>query len=86
MAEAMEISEIVKLAKDVPDREVIRIVDIEGMDVQACGGTHVKKTSEIGSIKMTKAQNRGKQTGGYTSSWWMVNDLCISWNCSAEPE
>jgi misacylated tRNA(Ala) deacylase len=59
-SEAMEISELVKLAKEVPDREEIRIVEIEGVDVQACGGTHVKKTGEIGSIKMTKAQNKGK--------------------------
>jgi alanyl-tRNA synthetase len=34
----------------------IRIVNIEGWDVEACGGTHVNKTGEIGFIKITKAE------------------------------
>jgi alanyl-tRNA synthetase len=33
----------------------VRIVNIEGWDIEACGGTHVRKTGEIGSIKITKA-------------------------------
>ena len=38
----------------VPSNNV-RIVNIEGWDIEACGGTHVHKTGEIGSIKITKA-------------------------------
>ncbi len=35
----------------------LRIVNIEGYDVQACGGTHVPKTSDIGVIKITGVEN-----------------------------
>ena len=38
----------------VPSNNV-RIVNIEGWDIEACGGTHVRKTGEIGFIKITKA-------------------------------
>jgi len=58
--EAMEMPDLIRLAKEVQDREEIRIVEIEGVDLQACGGTHVKSTREIGQIEMLKAQNKGK--------------------------
>ncbi len=35
----------------VPGKD-IRIVDIEGWDVEACGGTHLKNTSEVGRIEI----------------------------------
>lgn len=59
-AEAMAIPDLVRLAMEVPDRDEIRIVEIEGIDVQACGGTHVRRTEEIGGIKMIKSENKGK--------------------------
>ncbi|MGB4652264.1 alanine--tRNA ligase-related protein [Methanothrix sp.] len=59
-SEAMEIPDLVRLAMDVPDREVIRVIDIEGVDQQACGGTHIRRTGEIGGIKLLKAENKGK--------------------------
>lgn len=34
----------------------LRIVNIEGFDVEACGGTHVKSTGEVGMIKITKTE------------------------------
>jgi len=34
----------------------VRIVSIEDFDIEACGGTHVKKTGEIELIKITKAK------------------------------
>ena len=37
----------------VPGRK-IRIVEIEGVDVQACGGTHCKQTGEVGLIKIVR--------------------------------
>jgi alanyl-tRNA synthetase len=36
--------------------KLVRIVNVEGFDVEACGGTHVKKTGELGLIKITKAE------------------------------
>ena len=36
--------------------KLVRIVNIEGLDVEACGGTHVNKTGELGLIKITKAE------------------------------
>jgi misacylated tRNA(Ala) deacylase len=38
----------------------IRVVDIEGFDAQADGGTHVRNTNEVGRIRITKTQNKGK--------------------------
>ena len=38
----------------------IRVVEIENFDQQACGGTHVKNTSEVGHIEIIKAENKGK--------------------------
>lgn len=59
-SEALAIPDLIRLAMAVPDREMIRVVEIEGIDMQACGGTHVKNTGEIGKIKMIKAENKGK--------------------------
>jgi alanyl-tRNA synthetase len=39
----------------VPSKEV-RIVKIQGFDVEACGGTHCSTTGEIGFIKITKTE------------------------------
>ncbi len=50
-----------KLAKGLPEAiKTIRVVDIEGYDRQADGGTHVKSTIEVGKIKFLKAENKGK--------------------------
>lgn len=45
-----------KLLESLP---VIRVVDIEGFDVQMDGGTHVKNTSEIGKLLLTNFENKG---------------------------
>ena len=34
----------------------VRIVEVPGVDVEACGGTHLNNTSETGEIKITKSQ------------------------------
>lgn len=39
----------------------VRLVNIESVDIQPCGGTHVRKTGEIGVVKLTKIENKGKQ-------------------------
>jgi misacylated tRNA(Ala) deacylase len=59
-AEALSIPDLVRLAMAVPDREEIRMVRVVGVDTQACGGTHVRSTIEVGGIKLIKAENKGK--------------------------
>jgi misacylated tRNA(Ala) deacylase len=39
----------------------IRLVEIEGLDLQPCGGTHVRETSEIGRVEITGVEKKGKQ-------------------------
>jgi misacylated tRNA(Ala) deacylase len=39
----------------------VRLVDIEGIDLQPCGGTHVARTAEIGRVEVVKIENKGKQ-------------------------
>jgi len=39
----------------VPGRSV-RVVDIGGWDIEACGGTHTRTTGEVGLVKITKAE------------------------------
>ena len=39
----------------------IRIIDVDGVDLQPCGGTHVKSTGEIGRVRIGKIENKGKQ-------------------------
>ena len=38
----------------------IRIIDIEGLDRQACGGTHLSNTGESGPVRITKVENKGR--------------------------
>jgi Ser-tRNA(Ala) deacylase AlaX len=59
--EEFERSDLVRLAKSrVPDVPEIRVVEIEGYDAQADGGTHVAHTGEIGRLRITKTENKGK--------------------------
>ncbi len=53
---------ITLLAKGLPkDLTELRIVEIEGIDRQADGGTHVKRLGEIGRIELLKLENKGKK-------------------------
>jgi misacylated tRNA(Ala) deacylase len=38
----------------------VRLLSIEGVDLQACGGTHVARTAEIGRVECIKIENKGK--------------------------
>ncbi len=60
--QAFAIPDIIRTATNlVPDDvEVVRIVDITGLDVQADGGTHVASTAQIGRIEVAKIENKGK--------------------------
>ena len=38
----------------------VRLVEIVGYDLQPCGGTHVRRTSEIGKVAVTQVEKKGK--------------------------
>ena len=40
----------------VPDGNTIRVVEIDGVDAEGCGGTHLRNTSEIGFLKILKVE------------------------------
>ena len=60
--EAFQIPDIIRTATNLlpPDLEIVRIVDIVGLDTQADGGTHVASTRQIGGLEVVKIENKGK--------------------------
>ena len=42
-------------------RGTVRVLDIEGVDLQPCGGTHVASSGEIGKVRVTKIEKKGRQ-------------------------
>jgi alanyl-tRNA synthetase len=50
------------LRKRPPVKDVIRILNVDGFDWSACGGTHVARTGEIGMIKIVRSERRGPET------------------------
>jgi len=38
----------------------IRVIEIEGIDVQADGGTHVRSTAEVGRVRVVKTESKGR--------------------------
>jgi Ser-tRNA(Ala) deacylase AlaX len=42
-----------------PDIRNVRLVAVEDIDEQACGGTHVRCTKEIGTFSIVKVKNKG---------------------------
>jgi len=38
----------------------VRLIEIVGFDLQPCGGTHVRRTSEIGPVRVTQVEKKGK--------------------------
>lgn len=39
----------------------VRLIEIVGYDLQPCGGTHVRRTNEIGDVRVTQIEKKGKQ-------------------------
>lgn len=39
----------------------IRLIEVEGVDLQPCGGTHVRSTAEIGAVRIGKIESKGRQ-------------------------
>jgi misacylated tRNA(Ala) deacylase len=60
--EAFAIPDIIRTATNLlpPDIEVVRIVDIAGLDTQADGGTHVASTAMIGRMEVVKMESKGR--------------------------
>jgi misacylated tRNA(Ala) deacylase len=39
----------------------VRLIEIAGLDLQPCGGTHVRNVGEIGAVRVTQIEKKGKQ-------------------------
>jgi misacylated tRNA(Ala) deacylase len=55
--------ELVKTMSVAPPRGEgrVRLLEIPGVDLQACGGTHVRNTSEIGALAVARIRSEGKR-------------------------
>lgn len=55
--------ELVKTMSVKPPRGTgrVRLLRIPGIDLQPCGGTHVRNTGEIGAIRVLRIRNEGKR-------------------------
>ena len=38
----------------------VRLLEIESVDLQPCGGTHLKSTSEVGNVSVSKVEKKGR--------------------------
>lgn len=38
----------------------VRLLDIEGIDLQPCGGTHLNSTAEVGNVRVGKVEKKGR--------------------------
>jgi misacylated tRNA(Ala) deacylase len=61
--EALETPDLIRTQSNlVPERvKMVRIVEIEGTDTQADGGTHVANTEEVGEVEITAHKSKGRQ-------------------------
>ncbi len=46
--------------KPPADTGRVRLMEIPGVDLQPCGGTHVARTGEIGKLRVGKIENKGR--------------------------
>ena len=55
--------ELVKTMSVQPPRGAgkIRLIKVANVDLQPCGGTHVRNTSEIGAVRVRKIEKKGRQ-------------------------
>ena len=55
--------ELVKTMSVSPPRGVgrVRLIDVAGVDLQPCGGTHVARTGEIGPVEVVKIEKKGRR-------------------------
>jgi misacylated tRNA(Ala) deacylase len=56
-----KVARMTTLAAGFPDDvKEVRLLQIGDIDIQACGGTHLKSTGEVGRVKFLKFDNKGK--------------------------
>lgn len=60
--EAFQIPDLIRTKINLlpPQIQEIRTIEIEGLDLQADGGTHVKSIQEVGQVKITDYKSKGK--------------------------
>ncbi len=60
--EALQIPELIRTKVNLlpPHITRIRVVEIEGLDLQADGGTHVASTAEVGPIRVVDYKSKGR--------------------------
>ena len=60
--EAMRIPDLIRTKINLlpPAIKQVRIVDINGLDIQADGGTHVARTNEVGRIRVVGHESKGR--------------------------
>jgi misacylated tRNA(Ala) deacylase len=60
--EAFQIPDLIRTKINLLPAHIkeVRVVEIEGLDIQADGGTHVKNTSEVGHLKVADYKSKGK--------------------------
>jgi misacylated tRNA(Ala) deacylase len=61
-AEAFQIPDLIRTRVNLLPESVdpIRVINIEGIDQQADGGTHVANTREVGRVRIVRSENKGK--------------------------
>ena len=61
-AEAMSDPDLIRTKVNLIPESVdpIRVIEIEGLDKQADGGTHVRSTGEVGVVRVARTENKGK--------------------------
>jgi misacylated tRNA(Ala) deacylase len=60
--EAFQIPDLIRTKINLLPESIreVRVVEIEGLDLQADGGTHVANTSEVGRIRVTGHESKGR--------------------------
>ncbi|MEE8276725.1 MAG: alanyl-tRNA editing protein [Alphaproteobacteria bacterium] len=55
--------ELIKTMSVQPPRGAgrVRLIRVAGLDLQPCGGTHVRRTGEIGPVRVAKIEKKGRQ-------------------------
>ncbi|MCP4542833.1 MAG: alanyl-tRNA editing protein [Chloroflexi bacterium] len=60
--EAFQIPDLIRTKINLlpPHIEQVRVVEIDGLDIQADGGTHVTNTTEVGTLKIVDYKSKGR--------------------------